>query len=101
MDQMTVSLTDIKIQLKNMLPMLHEKYHVHSLAVFGSYLRGEAQEDSDLDLLVSFTETPSLFQFVALENCLSDVLNVKVDLVMKESLKPYIGKRILAEAQPV
>jgi hypothetical protein len=44
---------------------------------------------------------PTLFQFVALENFLSDRLEVKVDLVMKDSLKPEIGKHILAEAQAV
>ena len=56
---------------------------------------------SDLDLLVTFEEVPTLFQFVALENFLSDDLGVKVDLVMKDSLKPAIGKYILEEAQKI
>ena len=64
-------------------------------------MRGDEREGSDLDLLVTFYETPTLFEFVALENYLSDELNVKVDLVMKDSLKPEIGKRILREAQPI
>ena len=51
--------------------------------------------------MITFNQVPSLFQFVALENHLSDELGVKVDLVMKDSLKPTIGKRIMEEAQPV
>ena len=89
------------VQLKNMLPFLQDKYHVQTLEIFGSFVRGDEREGSDLDLLVTFYETPTLFEFVALENYLSDELNVKVDLVMKDSLKPEIGKRILREAQPI
>lgn len=81
--------------------MLREKYRVQTLEVFGSYVRGEAQKSSDLDILVTFAEVPTLFQYVALENYLSDALGIKVDLVMKNSLKPGIGKRILEEAQAV
>lgn len=81
--------------------MLRTQYHVRSLEVFGSFVRGEAREDSDLDLLVTFNEVPTLFKFVELENHLSDTLGVKVDLVMKDSLKPAIGKRIIDEARPI
>jgi len=88
-------------KLKDALPTLKLKYHVDTLEIFGSFVRGEATEDSDLDLLVTFNEAPTLFKFVALENDLSDMLGVKVDLVMKENLKPRIGKRILAEARPL
>ena len=95
------TLSEILDRLTAMLPLLHEKYHVRTLEVFGSYVRGEETPGSDLDLLVTFDEVPSLFQFVALENFLSDELGVKVDLVMKNSLKPAIGKRILEEAQKV
>ena len=88
-------------ELQNLLPKLQAQYCVHSLEVFGSYVRGDENADSDLDLLVTFSENPSLFKFIALENYLGDHLGVKVDLVMKDSLKPAIGKRILAEAQPL
>lgn len=57
--------------------------------------------ESDLDMLVTFNQVPTLFQFVGLENALSDALGIKVDLVMKDSLKPGIGERILVEAKPV
>lgn len=74
---------------------------METLEVFGSYVRAEQKVDSDLDLLVTFQEAPSLLTFIAIENDLSDELGVKVDLVMKDSLKPAIGKVILKEAVPI
>jgi predicted nucleotidyltransferase len=91
----------ILLNLKGMLPSIRAQYQVQSLEVFGSFVRGEEKADSDLDLLVTFDEVPTLFRFVGLENTLSDALGIKVDLVMKDSLKPNIGKRILEEARPV
>ena len=52
-------------------------------------------------MLVEFREAPSLFEFLDLEYCLSDLLGVKVDLVMKSALKPAIGRRILQELVPI
>ena len=87
--------------LRQQIPSLSESFRVESLEVFGSYVRAEQRQDSDLDILVTFQETPSLLTFIALENHLSDLLGVKVDLVMKDSLKPAIEKNILREAVPV
>lgn len=78
--------------------MLAERYSVETLEVFGSYVRSEQKQDSDLDILVTFKEVPSLLTYIAIENHLSDLLGVKVDLVMKDSLKPKIGKQISREA---
>jgi len=88
-------------EIRSLFPTLKRQYHVSTLEVFGSFVRGEEKRDSDLDLLVTFDETPTLYRFVALENQLSDTLGVKVDLVMKDSLKPSNGKFILDEAQPI
>ncbi len=87
--------------LHQRLPELTEQYNVATLEIFGSYVRHEQRKDSDLDILVTFSKPPSLFKFVRLENYLSDLLDVKVDLVMKDSLKPAIGKHILREVVPV
>ena len=84
--------------LRRQLPLLADQYRVKSLGLFGSYARQESRADSDLDLLVTFSELPSLLGFIELENYLSDTLGVKVDLVMKDALKPRIGERILNEA---
>jgi predicted nucleotidyltransferase len=65
--------------------------------VFGSYSRGEQSAASDIDILVSFSTPPSLFGFVELEQQLSSLLGLKVDLVMQSALKPRIGRRVLEE----
>ena len=84
-----------------MLSELKERYHVSYLGVFGSYIWGEQNPGSDLDVLVEFSKTPTIFKFINLENYLSDALGVKVDLVMKDALKPNIGKHILNEVEAV
>ena len=76
---------------------LRERYKIKSLGIFGSYVRNEQQSGSDLDVLVDFDEAPSLFEFIRLENDLSDLLGVKVDLVMRDSLRRSIGQQILSE----
>lgn len=86
------------LTLRQHLPELAEKYHVRSLEVFGSYVRNEQTPESDLDVLVTFERAPGLFEFIELRDRLSDVLGVKVDLVMKKALKPRLKKRILHEA---
>jgi len=95
------SLETLLQTLRQQLPTLAERYGVETLEVFGSYVRAEQKDDSDLDVLVTFQEAPSLLTFISIENYLSDELGVKVDLVMKDSLKPAIGKVILSEAMPV
>ena len=97
----TLSLEEILKVLRQQIPMLAERYSVDTLEVFGSYVRSEQKKDSDLDILVTFKEVPSLLTFIAMENYLSDLLGVKVDLVMKDSLKPKIGGQILRESIPV
>jgi predicted nucleotidyltransferase len=89
------------LTLRQLLPELAEKYHVRSLEVFGSYVRNEQNAKSDLDVLVTFDKAPGLLQYIALENHLSDLLGVKVDLVMKSALKPRVGQNILREAVSV
>ncbi len=82
------------------MPELSRRYKVKSLGIFGSYLRGEADEESDIDLLVDLEkESMTLLEFIALENRLSDLLGAKVDLVERSALKPAIGRRILEEVQ--
>jgi len=87
----------IKTKLKELTPLLKEKFKVKRIGIFGSYLRGEEKKGSDLDILVEFEEEPGLFEFLELEDYLSKILKIKVDLVMKNALKPIIGKHILSE----
>lgn len=96
------TLENFSAQIRTALPELRQRYGVKDLWLFGSYVRAEQNEVSDLDVLVSF-ENPnlSLIEFIQLEHKLSDLLGVRVDLVEKETLKPGIGQRVLQEAQPV
>ncbi|HHH83550.1 MAG TPA: DNA polymerase beta [Chloroflexi bacterium] len=89
------ALGELLEDLRRLYPVINERYKVASLGVFGSYVRKEQDEESDLDVLVTFHETPSLLRFVELENFLADELGVKVDLVMRDALKPEIGRRIM------
>ena len=96
-----LSLKNVLSTLQAQMPYLSDKYYVESLGVFGSFVKNVQDEESDLDLLVTFHEVPGLLKFLELENYLSDQLGVKVDLVMKTALKPKIGQRILSEVVPV
>lgn len=91
------TLEEIKTLLKELKPELEEKYKVKEIGIFGSYVRGEQRKGSDIDILVEFYEVPSFLKFIKLENYLSESLGLKVDLVRKKSLKPFIGKIILKE----
>ncbi len=93
----TTTFKSVQHTLKQYLPLLREDYCVSSLGLFGSYVRGEQNADSDLDILITFSETPSLLQFIALEDHLTDLLGIQVDLVMRDALKPHLGQRILEE----
>lgn len=93
------SLIELKEPLQQLYPELRRKYRVAKLGIFGSYIRNEQREDSDLDLLVTFVDPPSLFKYIELENLLSDALGVKVDLVLEDALKPNLKERILREVQ--
>lgn len=92
-------LEQIKQKLTQNLNHIKQQYHITQLGIFGSYIRGEATENSDLDILVEFEPQArfGLLTFCELENYLSELLALKVDLVMKDGLKPHIGNQILQE----
>lgn len=93
------TLTEITVILKKHEKELNRRYEIKRIGIFGSYIRNEAREKSDLDILVEFEQDADigLLKFVEIENYLSDFLGVKVDLVEKSALKPLIGKQILKE----
>ena len=83
--------------LREHMPELRERFGVASLGMFGSHVRGNARPASDLDLLVEFSTPPSLLEYLEVEEYLSHLLGVKVDLVHRDGLKPRIGESILRE----
>lgn len=76
------------------------RFHVRSLSVFGSVVRGEAGPDSDVDILVEFDPDAhvGLFEFARLQRCLQEILGRKVDLATPKALHKALKKDILEEA---
>ena len=88
---------EIKKILKDNKSVLKDEYGVIEIGLFGSYIKGNQKEASDVDILVEFEKAIDLFTFVQLKNHLSVLLGANVDLVIKKALKPKIGERILSE----
>jgi predicted nucleotidyltransferase len=97
------TLAEIKEILEAQKPYLAQKYGVAEIGVFGSYVRGEQRPGSDVDILIALERPPriDLIDLISLEYYLSDLLGVKVDVAVKESLRKRIGQRILSEVHPV
>ena len=91
------TLEEIKAILIPYKPFLVEKFKIWELGIFGSYVRGEQNKDSDVDILVEFSQVPTLFDLVEIEYSISDKLGLPVDLVDKKSLKAAIRENILNE----
>ena len=89
---------EVKKRLAENLAELRDRYYVSELAVFGSVARGQASPASDVDLLVDFSRTPGLLEYVALKNRLEELLGVSVDLVTRKALKRQLRETILDEA---
>jgi predicted nucleotidyltransferase len=83
--------------LREHLPDLRERYGISSLELFGSYVRNEQHQDSDLDVLVGYQRAPSLLGLIALQDHLSDLLGVRVDLTMRSGLRPGIRRYLLTD----
>jgi len=82
---------------------LCNKYKIREFSVFGSSLREDFNENSDVDILVSFFEDApiSLFDLIDLQNELEKMLNRKVDLIEKEALKNPIRKKSILESMEI
>jgi uncharacterized protein len=93
-----IKLDSIEESIKANKLFLHDRYKVSKLGIFGSFLHGEQKNRSDLDLLVEFDEPIGLFDFIRLENELTRLTGKKVDLVMKDALKPRIKDKVTREA---
>lgn len=96
------SIDEIQIIIREHKAELAERFGVSEIGVFGSVVRGEARDDSDVDVLVEFDKPVTLFEFIDLETFLQQLLDIeKIDLVQKSGLKRYIGGHILSEVQYV
>ncbi|MBI4281194.1 nucleotidyltransferase family protein [Candidatus Uhrbacteria bacterium] len=94
---MYLTITQIK---QKAVPIL-KKAGVKRSALFGSVVRGEATDESDIDILVEPPDGIGLFRFIGLEQELQDALGRRVDLVSFNGLKPRIRDRVLHEQVPI
>ena len=91
------NIEDIKKILNKNKIQFKKSFNVKEIGIFGSYLKSEQTQKSDLDILVEFEGPIDFFDYLELEEYLTSLLGIKVDLVMKKALKPNIGKNILKE----
>jgi predicted nucleotidyltransferase len=90
---MKIDIEEIK---RKILPVL-QRYGVKRGGLFGSYVRGEMKEDSDIDILVEIEKDISLLDFVGLKLEIEETLGRKVDLVEYNTIKPLLREKILKE----
>ena len=87
-------------EMKNIIVSYLRNYDPEFVGIFGSFARAQSSQKSDIDVLVSFKQSPSLLQLIHMENELSDQLGIKVDLVTRGSLKnEIIRKSIMNDLQ--
>ena len=77
---------------------LAQKHKAENVRVFGSVARGEANENSDVDLLVNFLPGASLFDLIDLKEDAEQLLGISVDIVSEGGISPFLEQRILSEA---
>ena len=90
------NLKEIKLVLKKNKEKLQDKYKVNRIGIFGSYIHGNQDESSDIDILVEFFE-PIGWEFIDLKEFIETILDLKVDLVTPNGLKPVIREKILKD----
>ena len=91
-----VSLNDIKNQ-RDKISNLAGKHGIKNIRVFGSYAHGNADENSDLDLLVTIDENRSLLDRIAFMHDVEDLLHIKVDVVNEKALHHSIRQAVIKE----
>lgn len=95
------SLNEIVNSISSMKEVTKKEYKAQIVGIFGSFIRGEEKETSDIDILVEFEEEADLFDFVGLSIFLEEKLGRKVDVVPHDTIRPELKDVILKEALPV
>jgi len=90
-------LAEIKSILMQFKPVIEQKYHITTLGIFGDYVKGNESDNSGVNILVDYAEPPSLLDLVDMEYFLTDLLQVKADIISKNGLKGARREQILSE----
>ncbi len=96
-----VTLREIIDSIKSLKEDIRKKYRAEVVGIFGSFVRGEEKETSDIDVLVEFDGDADLFDFVGLSIFLEERLGRKVDVVPRDTVRAELKEIILKEAVPV
>jgi uncharacterized protein len=88
---------EIISKLKAQKAILFEKYKIKNIGIFGSYVRNEETNDSDIDILVEFTEIPGMKEFFQAEEYLEKLLNKKIDMVREKAIRKELKEEIMSE----
>ena len=91
---------EINSKLRKLVSIL-KKHGIKKISIFGSYAKGIASTESDLDVLVEFSGRKSLLDIIGIEMELSEALKLKVDLLTYNSISPYLIDRIKKEAKVI
>ena len=84
-------------EIKEKITPILQQYGITKAAIFGSLAKGEATTSSDVDILVEIKSDMSLLDFIGIKIELEEALQMKVDLVEYDTIKPIIKERILAQ----
>ncbi len=96
-----ITLREIIDLIRSLKEDIRTEYRAEVVGTFGSFVRGEENETSDIDVLVEFDEDADLFNFVGLSIFLEERLGRKVDVVPRDTVRPELKERILKEAVSV
>jgi len=91
---------ELENKLRNLKPILSDRFAVERIGYFGSYSRNEQTKKSDIDILVEFRK-PLGWDFFDLQEFLENELKIKVDLVSSRALKDQLRESILKQVQYV
>jgi len=96
-----IDATQLLGRLRELKSEMESRYRVKEIGLFGSFVRGEQGEASDIDVLVDFGEEADLFDLVGLALFLEEELKRKVDVIPKSALRAELREPVLREAIPV
>ena len=88
---------ELLIELRQLKPLIRARYKAKDIGLFGSFVRGQQCESSDIDILVEFEEGADLFDLMGLALLLEEKLQRKVDVVPKNALRPELRDSVLQE----
>ncbi len=92
---------EIMETLSRVAPMAGKRFHVQKIGLFGSYARGEQRPESDIDLLVDFTDDADLFDLAGLKAFLEEQTGARVDVVPRRALRDELRAAVLADVSYV